>query len=202
MTEAGILGSHCDRHTGIHLFEDQAIVEVVDERDHPVPAGQVGHKLLVTNLVNRTQPLLRYEVSDMVAMAAEPCPCGRPFRLLRGIEGRNDDILHLPAAAGGTVAVHPLALRGALAGIPGLAQYKVVHDQDGLHVRAALRPDAAGDRTVQLMTTRLTEKLAAQGVADPAVQVELRDSLQDERDTAGKFKLVESRVGRPAPAGR
>jgi hypothetical protein len=52
------------------------------------------------------------------------------------------------------------------------------------------------------MTARLTEKLAAQGVADPAVQVELRDSLQDERDTAGKFKLVESRVGRPAPAGR
>ena len=51
MTEAGILGSHCDRHTGIHLFEDQAIVAVVDERDHPVPAGQVGHKLLVTNLV-------------------------------------------------------------------------------------------------------------------------------------------------------
>ncbi|HEY4727700.1 MAG TPA: hypothetical protein VIJ32_05785 [Actinomycetes bacterium] len=41
MTEAGILGSHCDRHTGIHLFEDQAIVEVVDERDHPVP-GRPG----------------------------------------------------------------------------------------------------------------------------------------------------------------
>src|SRR5215213_5955557 len=69
MTEAGILGSHCDRHTGIHLFEDQAIVEVVDEAGRPVPAGQAGHKLLVTNLVTRTQPLLRYEVSDMVAGA-------------------------------------------------------------------------------------------------------------------------------------
>jgi phenylacetate-coenzyme A ligase PaaK-like adenylate-forming protein len=202
LTEAGIVGSHCDRHTGIHLFEDQAIVEVVDERNRPVPDGQLGHKLLVTNLVARTQPLLRYEVSDMVAMAAEPCPCGRPFRLLRGIEGRNDDILHLPAAAGGTVAVHPLALRGALAGIPGLAQYKVVLDHDGLHVRAALRPDAIGEATVHVITTRLTEKLAAQGVAGPAVQVELRDSLQDERDTAGKFKLVESRLPRPAPAGR
>ena len=198
MTEAGILGAHCDRHTGIHLFEDQAIVEVVDERDRPVPDGQVGHKLLVTNLVTRVQPLIRYEVSDMVVMAGERCPCGRPFRLLRGIEGRNDDILRLPAAAGGTVAVHPLALRGALAGIPGLAQYKVVHDHDGLHVRAALRPDAVPDRTVQLVRTRLTEKLAAQGVADPAVKVELRDSLQDERDTAGKFKLVESRLPRPA----
>jgi phenylacetate-CoA ligase len=198
MTEAGILGSHCDRHSGIHLFEDQAIVEVTDEQGRPVPAGQVGHKLLVTNLVIRTQPLIRYEVSDMVAVAGERCPCGRPFRLLAGIEGRNDDILYLPAAAGGTTAVHPLALRSALAGIPGLAEYKVVHDGDGLHVRAALRPDAIPARTVRQVTDRLVEKLAAQRLGRPAVQVELRDDLRDERDTAGKFKLVESRLPRPA----
>jgi phenylacetate-CoA ligase len=198
MTEAGILGSHCDRHRGIHLFEDQAIVEVVDERGRPVPAGQVGHKLLVTNLVTRVQPLIRYEVSDMVAVAADRCPCGRPFRLLAGIEGRNDDILYLPTAAGGTAAVHPLALRTALAGIPGLAAYKVVHDADGLGVRASLRPGAVPEETVRLVTDRLVEKLAAQGVARPAVRVELRDHLQDERDTAGKFKLVESRLPRPA----
>ncbi|MGH2816522.1 MAG: AMP-binding protein, partial [Actinomycetota bacterium] len=142
MTEAGILGSHCERHSGIHLFEDQAIVEVVDERGRPVPDGQLGHKLLVTNLVTRTQPLIRYEVSDMVTMATERCPCGRPFRLLAGVEGRNDDILHLPAATGGTTAVHPLALRTALAGIPGLAQYKVVQDTGGLRVRVALRQGA------------------------------------------------------------
>jgi phenylacetate-coenzyme A ligase PaaK-like adenylate-forming protein len=198
MTEAGILGSHCERHSGIHLFEDQAIVEVVDERDRPVPDGQLGHKLLVTNLVTRTQPLIRYEVSDMVMMATEQCPCGRPFRLLAGVEGRNDDILHLPAAAGGTTAVHPLALRTALAGIPGLSQYKVVHDADGLHVRVALRPGADPAEAVHLVTTRLAAKLAAQGATHTTVQVELRDSLQDERDTAGKFKLVESRLLRPA----
>ena len=112
----------------------------------------------------------------MVAVSGERCPCGRPFR--------------------------PLALRSALAGIPGLAQYKVVHDTDGLHVRTALRPDADGEQTVRLVQERLAGRLAAQGVARPAVQVELRDSLQDERDTAGKYKLVESRVRRPAPAGR
>ena len=197
MTEAGIIGSHCERHTGIHLFEDQAIFEVVDERDRPVPAGQAGHKLLVTNLVTRTQPLLRYEVSDMVAVAPERCPCGRPFRLLAGIEGRNDDILHLPAAAGGTTAVHPLALRTALAGIPGLAQYKVVQDRDGLHVRVALRPGADPADAAHLVATRLAAKLTAQGATRPAIEVELRDTLQDERDTAGKFKLVESRLPRP-----
>ena len=43
-----------------------------------------------------------------------------------------------------------------------------------------------------LLTTRLAGRLAAQGVARPRVEVELRDSLQDERDTVGVFKLVES----------
>ena len=75
----------------------------------------------------------------MVAVATERCPCGRPFRLLAGVEGRNDDILHLPAAAGGTTAVHPLALRTALAGIPGLSQYKVVHDADHRAVRVGTK---------------------------------------------------------------
>jgi phenylacetate-CoA ligase len=163
MTEAGTLGSHCDRHTGIHLFEDQAIVEVVDERDRPVPGGRVGHKLLVTNLVT-------------------PDPGADPLRGLghgRGVR-------------------RALPLRTALAGGPGLAQYKVVHDTDGLHVRAALRPHANPTETLRLVRDRLVDNLAAQGVAHPAVQVELRDHLQDERDTAGKFKLVESRLPRPA----
>jgi hypothetical protein len=62
-------------------------------------------------------------------------------------------------------------------------------------------PDAKPDQTVQLVITRLREKLVAQGVAHPAVDVELRDTLQDERDTAGKFKLVESCL-RPAAAAR
>jgi phenylacetate-coenzyme A ligase PaaK-like adenylate-forming protein len=134
----------------------------------------------------------------MVAVAPERCPCGRPFRLLAGIERRNDDILHLPAAAGGTTAVHPLALRTALAGIPGLAQYKVIQDRDGLHVRVALRPGADPADAAHLVTTRLAAKLTAQGATRPAIEVELRDTLQDERDTAGKFKLVESRLPRPA----
>ena len=74
----------------------------------------------------------------------------------------------------------------------------MVQDHHGLHVRAALRPDAVPADTVHLLTTRLAGRLAAQGVARPRVEVELRDSLQDERDTAGKFKLIESRLPRPA----
>src|SRR6266545_2177537 len=113
-TEAPVLGAHCAAHTGLHLFEDLTIVEVVDEHDRPVPAGRPGHRVLLTNLVNRTQPLIRYQLSDLVTLAAEPCPCGRPFRLLRAVDGRNDDILVMR-----DVPVHPMVFRNALAAVTG-----------------------------------------------------------------------------------
>ena len=125
-TELPVLGAHCDRHSGLHLFEDLAIVEVVDEHDRPVPPGRPGHRLLVTNLVARTQPLIRYAVTDLVTLAAEPCPCGRPYAVLSSVDGRSDEVLRLPGARGEPVAVHPLALRSPLATVPGLVQYRIV----------------------------------------------------------------------------
>ena len=60
------------------------------------PPGQPGHRLLVTNLVARAQPLIRYAVTDLVTAGAEPCPCGRPYP--PAARGRGPQRRH-PAAA-------------------------------------------------------------------------------------------------------
>ena len=60
----GLFGSECEHHQGIHLFEDTTLVENVDADGQPVPPGQPGARLLVTNLYNMVQPLLRLEVTD------------------------------------------------------------------------------------------------------------------------------------------
>jgi phenylacetate-coenzyme A ligase PaaK-like adenylate-forming protein len=104
-----------------------------------VPDGEPGARLLVTNLFNRTLPLIRYELDDLVTLSPDPCPCGRPLRVIAALEGRSDDILRLPGASGGTVAVHPHALRSPLARFGEVAQCRVVHDEDGVHVELVLR---------------------------------------------------------------
>ncbi len=192
-TEVPTLGAHCSHHTGLHLFEDLAIVEVVDENDRPVPAGHAGHRLLVTNLVNRTQPLIRYAISDLVTVATEPCPCGRPFRLVPAVEGRNDDILRMPGADGGQVAVHPLALRSPMAGIADLAQYRILYDHPRLTVQAALRASALADPARHAIATGLRTKLAGLGVTPLDVDVAFVERIDGGRDAAGKFKVIESR---------
>jgi phenylacetate-coenzyme A ligase PaaK-like adenylate-forming protein len=192
ITEAGIFAVDCERHAGQHLFEDLALVEVVDEAGHPVADGEPGARLLITNLVNRTLPLIRYELDDLVTIAPEPCPCGRPLRVIASLEGRSDDVLRLPGARGEVVTVHPHALRSPLAGFPEVAQYRIVHDADGLHLELVLRPGAAPDATDRAAAA-LHNALAAMGARTP-VHARAVERLERAAGPAGKLKLVESRV--------
>ena len=93
-TETAGVASHCELHA-MHLYEDLVITEVVDDRNQPVPVGELGAKVLVTVLFARTQPLIRYELSDSVAISMASCPCGRPFAILAGVQGRREDTLRL-----------------------------------------------------------------------------------------------------------
>jgi phenylacetate-CoA ligase len=88
MTETGLLGAECPQRAGIHLSEDLAIVESVDEKHRPVPHGTTGAKVLVTNLTNYAQPLIRYEVPDRITLSPDFCRCGRPFTMIARIDPR------------------------------------------------------------------------------------------------------------------
>ncbi len=63
------LADGCPHCGGLHVNDDWAILESVDEQGRPVPAGTTGAKIFVTNLANRVQPFIRYEVGDKVALA-------------------------------------------------------------------------------------------------------------------------------------
>lgn len=190
MTEAPFLSTNCTHDKGIHIFEDLAILEVVDEHGRRVPDGELGHKVLLTNLFSYTQPLIRYEITDMVRMSPEPCPCGRPFRLLESIEGRCDDILELEGLHGPPKRVHPLAFRSCLGAIHELRQYQVVHAPDGLHFnlvpRGATDRETLGPRVESIMRT----KLEALEVKCPPMHLHFVDQIERDQNQVGKVKLI------------
>lgn len=94
-TETGGIASECALHER-HLFEDLVIPEVVDRDGRPAPIGTPGARVLVSVLHSRTLPLIRYEITDRIALRAGACPCGRPYALLDRVEGRSGDQLQLP----------------------------------------------------------------------------------------------------------
>ena len=154
-----------------------------------MPAGQPGSRLLVTNLYNLVQPLLRLEVTDLVTLDPDPCPCGRPLVRAAAIHGRSDDLLSLPARAGGRVAVHPLQF-ALLTRDPQLREFQVV--QDGPVLRIRIVPSHAAIASDDPLETRLGQAVAQQllalGVQDPRVTVERCQQLP--RGAGGKLKLV------------
>ena len=191
-TESAGIASECAVHAGLHLYEDLVITEIVDEEYRPVPPGVFGARILVTVLFSRTQPLIRYELSDSVRLAsAGACPCGRTFALLDGIQGRSEDVIELPDGTGATVLIHPLVFHDVLDRVPA-GEWQVV--QEGIDLRllvAGPGPDFAGQATV----AAIRRGIAALGARPGAVTWEEVPSIP--RTAAGKAPLV--RADRTAP---
>jgi phenylacetate-CoA ligase len=78
-----------------HVHPEHGIVEVLDAAGHPLSQGETG-ELVVTGLVNRTMPLIRYRTGDVGALASSGCRCGRAFPVLANLEGRMDDVIVTP----------------------------------------------------------------------------------------------------------
>jgi phenylacetate-coenzyme A ligase PaaK-like adenylate-forming protein len=190
-TEAPLLASTSVAQVGMHLWEDLVLVEVVDEHDRPVEPGVPGYKVLITNLVNHTQPLIRYELSDSVTLAAGPDPTGLPFRRLSSVDGRSDDIITLPAPNDATVPVHPLHLRSPFTAFPEITQYQLTHDNGGLTVHIVLRQDAPPDLTARLRAA-LTENLTKAGALPPPITITPVPDIAREKGHAAKLKTIRS----------
>jgi phenylacetate-CoA ligase len=194
-TEAAVVAAGRQHQTGMDILEDLVIVEVVDHHNHPVPPGIPGHKVLLTNLVNHTQPLIRYELTDSVTLAAGPNPLGLPYTRITAIDGRSDDIITLEAPGGGQVAVHPFRLRAPFAALPDVRQYQIHHDPTGLHVRVVLRPTAPQD-TLQRIHAALANELQAAGAVAPPIEVIPVPELPRDPGHGAKFKLIQSTAKR------
>jgi len=195
-TQEGLRAMECNSGQGMHIFEDLGIVEVVDENNQPVPDGTLGHKILFTSLFGFTQPIIRYEISDMMVLAPEPCPCGQPFRRILAINGRNDDVLYLQGRAGGQVAVHPVHFWNVLESFADIRQYQVVHEPDGICLR--LMFDEGNGHVAGRVREQMARKLDTLGVDRPSIRVELVTTLEDRSRHMGKWKNIISNVNQSA----
>lgn len=179
-SEGGNMGAECPEHRGIHLFEDLILFEVVDANYDPVPPGVYGDRVLITVLFSRTLPLIRYELSDNLRLAAGDCPCGRPYRLVESIRGRSEDILYFPAP-GGEVAVHPNVFKEVFEQFP-TGEWQVVQEPEGLRVLVVGLSDEDSD-----LEAVLRQALAERGVVVP---VALERVATIPRSAVGKAPLV------------
>jgi phenylacetate-CoA ligase len=92
--EAHMMAYQCPVHHNLHVSEELVLLEILDDQGRPVPKGTMGH-VVVTNLLNLAQPLIRYRHGDLAVEGGE-CSCGRTLRVLDKIVGRESDMFRFP----------------------------------------------------------------------------------------------------------
>jgi len=90
--EVHAIAGECERHSGFHIAAENVIVEILDERGNPLPAGREG-RIVLTNLHNYAMPFIRYDIGDIGVASDAPCGCGRGLPMLSEIKGRVTDLI-------------------------------------------------------------------------------------------------------------
>ena len=195
--EAAGLSYDCE-YGRLHLNADWFVLEPVDEDYQPVGPGEVSHTVLLTNLANRVQPIIRYDLGDRITMNPEPCPCGSPLPTL-WVEGRRNELISFQKDDGEAVKLPPRALAMAMDSTPGVHRCQAIKSAPaGLKIRLEVDPTADEREVFEEARRRLREYLSAQGL--PSVSVE-RDRVGPSIDPkTGKFRHVWSEVEEEAQA--
>ncbi len=175
-------------HARLHVNADWVILEAVDEDYQPVPAGHPSHSSLLTNLVNRTQPVIRYDLGDSITIHPDACRCGSSLPGIK-VEGRKDEILSFSAPDGKSIHLLPMAIATIVEETPGVHRYQIIKSAaDTLTLRIEPRIEAEDDQVWLSLITRVTEYLRSQGL--PNVRIERSAQRPTGEPGSGKFRLV------------
>jgi phenylacetate-CoA ligase len=91
--DGGIISHECYMHEGLHITEEQCVVEITDSIGNIKADGESGF-VLTTDLDNYVFPFIRYQVGDMAIIKKQKCSCGRSSRLIEQIIGRTGKTLY------------------------------------------------------------------------------------------------------------
>jgi phenylacetate-CoA ligase len=176
--EVSVIASECEFHEGLHVSADTLLVEVEPGPNLPPGMGRV----LVTDLLNRSMPLIRYEIGDLASLRTTTgCACGRSLPLIGEIQGRTSDFLRLPN--GRMIAGPSLALLAA--DMRDVRQVQFIQGGDPRHVTLKV---VAGQGYSSLTEQELRRRMQPYLEGASQLTIARADSIPSE--PSGKYRFV------------
>ncbi|BBZ39678.1 phenylacetate--CoA ligase family protein [Mycobacterium conspicuum] len=178
-TEVGVQAVGCGYGPGLHVCEDEVIIERVDDHGTPVGPDEPAARTLATGLSNWTFPFIRYDLGDEVTSLAGECACGCAFVRVADIGGRRDEDFRY-----GATTVPPIAFRHILGTQPRVSEYQVTQTATGAEIVVV---GALDTLDVAALTTSLVAELRRRGLSEPTIRIQVTDSLRRHQDS-GKLR--------------
>jgi phenylacetate-CoA ligase len=152
----GLVGHSEPGETVLTFAGDTCIAECADDGGQPVPDGVASSKVLVTNLHNLTQPIIRYELTDRFT----PAGTSEGGALRASVEGRSDDLFRYAEAS-----VHPFVIGAPLLHAPAVREFQVRQTERGADIAAVI----GGDFDPSAIVAAVTRSLRQAGLPRPQV---------------------------------
>ncbi len=144
------VGIECNKHDGLHIFEDHFYPEIIDpDTGEVLPDGETG-ELVLTTLTKQAMPMIRYRTRDITRIISEPCGCGRSLRRIARISSRSDDMFIIRG-----VNVFPSQIESALLSVEGTQpHYQIIlytdKGMDNVEVDVEINSDLLSDKVREL----------------------------------------------------
>jgi phenylacetate-CoA ligase len=175
-TEIGVQAVGCGHDDGLHICEDEVILERVDADGRPVGPDEPAARTLATGLAGRSFPFIRYDLGDEVTLLPGPCACGSTMPRVADIAGRRDDDFRY-----GERMIPASAFRYVLGTDPQISEYQVRQTPSGADVLVVGSPDAAA------VAAGLAASLARYGLTHPEIGISAVAQIPRHAST-GKLK--------------
>ncbi len=183
------VATECALQSGLHVFEDHFLMEIVDPKTGRIlPDGEEG-ELVLTTLSKQAIPMIRYRTHDITSIIPERCACGRSIRRINRISHRSDDMMIIRG-----VNVFPSQIEAALLKVEkSLPHYQIVLSRreglDQLEVQVEVTGDMFRDRVSALEQLQKKFSHAIEHVLGLRAQVRLVEPQSIAR-SQGKAKRV------------
>ncbi len=182
----------CTEQTGLHIFEDHFLPEVLDV-DTLEPTDGRG-ELVFTTLTKEALPLLRYRTKDIIPkLNTERCGCGRTHARMGKPTGRSDDMLIIRG-----VNVFPSQIEEALLKVKGVSSHYMLfvdrqNNLDTLELMVEVENDSQFDEIKEL--ERLTQKIrqSVESIIGVTIKVKLVEHKTVERFEGKSKRVIDKR---------
>jgi phenylacetate-CoA ligase len=175
-TEIGVQAVGCGHGDGLHICEDEVVLERVDSAGRPVGPDEPATRTLATGLAGRTFPFIRYDLGDEVTLLPGRCACGSSMLRVADIAGRRDDDFRY-----GEHMVPASAFRYVLGTDPLISEYQVRQTASGADVLVVGSPD------VSAVAAALVSSLRPFGLPNAQISVNVVEQIPRHAAT-GKLK--------------
>jgi len=179
----------CREKEGMHLWEDNFIMEIIDPSTGKVLEDGEEGELVLTSINREAMPILRYRTGDLTYIYPERCRCGRTHRRIARLKGRVDDMFIVRG-----VNVFPSEIERVLMSLPEVGRnYQIILEReknlDKLRVRVEVKGDLFNGSLEHLrkLEDRIRTRLRSELMLTPQVELVEAGSLPR---TTGKAKRV------------